>query len=67
MKGDTVLYEIVAEENGSTRMRVNRTDADFHELRKLMIIALPYVLVPPLPTKSSKITEKKIAKRQRHY
>ncbi len=63
LKGDTVLFEIVIEENGTTKMRVNRTDSDFHELRKLMIVALPYVLVPPLPSKSSKISDKKIAKR----
>lgn len=67
LKGDYVLYEIMTEENGETKMRVHRTDADFFELRKLMLLALPYVQVPPLPNKSSKTTEKKIAKRKRHY
>lgn len=62
-----MLYEIITEENGASKMRVHRTDADFHELRKLMILALPYVQVPPLPNKSSKTTEKKIAKRKRHH
>ncbi len=70
LKADFVVYEIVSEqvESGQT-LTAYRTDADFYDLRKLMVVALPYVRVPPLPSKNLllKISEKAITKRQRFY
>jgi hypothetical protein len=55
MKADYVTFQIVSEEPGKLyKMRTYRTDEDFYELRKLMVVAVPYVMVPPLPTKSIK-------------
>jgi hypothetical protein len=68
MKADFVMFQIVSEEPGKLyKMRTYRTDEDFYELRKLMVIAVPYVMVPPLPTKSIKAQDRKIPKRQRLY
>jgi len=68
MKADFVMFQIVSEEPGKLyKMRTYRTDEDFYELRKMMVIAVPYVMVPPLPTKSIKAQDRKIPKRQRLY
>jgi len=68
MKPDFVLFQVVSEEPGKLyKMRTYRTDEDFFDLRRLMVIALPYVMVPPLPVKSLKTQDRKIPKRQRLY
>ena len=36
------------------KMRTYRTDEDFYDLRRLMVVALPYMMIPPLPVKSLK-------------
>lgn len=49
---DVVTFQIVSTEPGKLfKMRTYRTDEDFYELRRLMVIAVPYVMVPPLPPK----------------
>ena len=65
---DIVTFQIVSDEPGKLfKMRSYRTDEDFYELRRLMVIALPYVMVPPLPAKNLNSQDRKIPKRQRLY
>lgn len=45
----------------------HRTDDDFYEMRKLMIVNIPYLMVPPLPSRQNSSAPKKIEKRQRYY
>jgi hypothetical protein len=64
MKPDFVVFQVVSEEPGKLyKNRTYRTDEDFYELRKLMVVALPYIMVPPLPVKSVKVQDRKIPKR----
>jgi hypothetical protein len=64
MKPDFVVFQVVSEEPGKLyKNRTYRTDEDFYELRKLMVVALPYIMVPPLPIKSVKVQDRKIPKR----
>ena len=52
-RSDIVTFQIVSDEPGKLfKMRSYRTDEDFYELRRLMVVALPYVMVPPLPAKN---------------
>jgi hypothetical protein len=45
----------VSDEPGKLyKMRTYRTDEDFYDLRRLMVVALPYMMIPPLPVKSLK-------------
>ena len=46
---------------------VQRKDADFYTLRKIILRQFPHMVVPPLPPKSSKTTTKHIKKRERYY
>lgn len=64
MKADYVIFQVVSDEPGKLyKMRTYRTDEDFYDLRRLMVIALPYIMVPPLPVKSLKTQDRKIPKR----
>lgn len=68
MKADFVMFQVVSDQPGKLyKMRTYRTDEDFYELRRLMVIAMPYIMVPPLPVKSLKAQDRKIPKRQRLY
>ena len=67
MKADFVTFQVVSETGLLYKWRTFRTDEDFYELRRLMVIALPYVMVPPLPYKNLKAQDRKIPKRQRLY
>lgn len=52
------------------KLRVQRKDADFYALRKLLRAEYPYVLVPPLPDtqkKHLKLIDKQLTKRQRFF
>jgi hypothetical protein len=54
MQSDIVNYQVVTEEPGQLfKLRVHRNDNDFFELRRLLVQAVPYIMVPPLPKKSS--------------
>ena len=67
-KNDIVTFQIVSDEPGKLfKMRAYRTDEDFYELRRLMVISLPYVMIPPLPAKNLTSQDRKIPKRQRLY
>lgn len=50
---DYVLYVI---QTSPTKWKVDRKDADFYTLRRLLKREFPHVLMPPLPTKTSKMT-----------
>lgn len=53
MKADYVVFQVVSDEPGKLyKWRAYRTDADFYDLRRLMVLALPYIMVPPLPLKN---------------
>ena len=67
MKADTVTFQIVSETGLLYKWRTFRTDEDFYDLRRLLVVALPHMMIPPLPLKNSKNQEKKIPKRQRLY
>lgn len=43
---------------------IHRKDADFYFLRKVLIKNYPYLMVPPLPAKKKKDSEKSIKRRQ---
>ena len=59
---------MVTEEQGKLfKMRTYRSDDDFHDLRRLLVISVPYVMVPPLPKKNQSTKDRKIPKRQRLY
>ena len=46
---------------------IRRKDADFYFLRKILLRQFPHILIPPLPSKSSKQTPKFIKKREKYY
>lgn len=49
---DTVLFCISSEaDDDSWKGLTHRNDDDFYELRKLMIVNIPYLMVPPLPSR----------------
>ena len=61
---DYVLYTI---ETDPTNWKVGRKDADFYTLRRLLKSAFPHVLIPPLPIKTGKMTQKALTKRQKQF
>ena len=61
---DYVLYTIATEPNG---WRVGRKDADFYTLRRILKAQFPHVLIPPLPIKSNKMTQKFLTKREKYF
>lgn len=63
LKNDFVLFQILSEMDDRFLARTHRTDEDFYDLRKLLLMAVPYLMVPPLPTKNINTAPKKIAKR----
>ena len=61
---DYVLYTITTEPLG---WRVGRKDADFYTLRRILKAQFPHVLIPPLPLKSNKMTQKFLTKREKQF
>ena len=61
---DYVLYTITTEPNG---WRVGRKDTDFYTLRRILKAQFPHILVPPLPIKSNKMTQKFLTKREKQF
>lgn len=59
-----VTYRIVT---SPLNWDVRRKDADFHFLRKILLRQFPHIIIPPLPSKSSKQTAKFIKKREKYY
>ena len=47
--------------------RVCRKDADFYTLRRILKSQFPHVLIPPLPLKSNKMTQKFLTKREKQF
>ena len=65
MSSNYLLYKVRTEAEG-VQWSIFRKDADFYFLRKVLIKNYPYLMVPPLPVKKKKDTEKSIKRRQ-HY
>ena len=61
---DYVLYTINTEPLG---WKVGRKDADFYALRKILRAQFPHILIPPLPLKSNKMTQKFLTKREKQF
>ena len=59
---DYVLYTIKTEPLG---WLVGRKDVDFYTLRKILKLQFPHILIPPLPAKSNKMTQKALTKREK--
>ena len=58
------LYTIKTEPVGWT---TQRKDQDFYFLRKILLKLFPYVIIPPLPIKKKKDSEKSIKRRERYF
>lgn len=48
-------------------LEVRRKDSDFYFLRKMISKQFPHIIIPPLPQKSNKLTNKHIKKREKYY
>jgi hypothetical protein len=60
-----LLYKVKTE-GDSVDYTIHRKDADFYLLRKILLKNFPYHIVPPLPAKKKKETEKAIKKREKY-
>lgn len=58
-----LLFTITCEPVG---FKIVRKDQDFYFLRKILLKDFPYMIVPPLPGKKKKETEKSIKNRERY-
>ena len=61
---DYVLYTVTTDPLG---WRVGRKDSDFYTLRRILKAQFPHVLIPPLPLKSNKMTQKFLTKREKYF
>ena len=47
---DIVVWQVQSEsEDERWKQAAHRTDEDFYDLRKLLVAATPFIMVPPLP------------------
>lgn len=60
-----LIYKIKTE-GKSVDWTINRKDADFYFLRKILLKNYPYCIVPPLPAKKKKESEKSIKRREKY-
>ena len=56
------MYTVSTEPLG---WKVGRKDADFYTLRRILKAQFPQILIPPLPLKSNKMTQKFLTKREK--
>ena len=61
---DYVIYKVQTEPLG---WKVGRKDHDFYTLRKILKLQFPHILVPPLPIKTYKMTQKALTKREKQF
>ncbi len=61
---DYVLYTVKTE---PLCWSVGRKDSDFYTLRKILKAQFPHILIPPLPAKSNKMTQKALTKREKQF
>lgn len=59
-----LLYKIKTEPVG---WQIYRKDLDFYFLRKILLKLYPFVIIPPLPIKKKKDSEKSIKRRERYF
>tara|TARA_B110000285_G_C14936913_1_gene520061 strand:- start:9 stop:275 length:267 start_codon:yes stop_codon:yes gene_type:complete len=60
-----LLYKVKTE-GDSVEYSIQRKDADFYLLRKILLKNFPYHIVPPLPARKKKENEKFIKKREKY-
>jgi len=58
------LFKVRTEPLGWT---ILRKDQDFYFLRKILLKNFPYMIIPPLPLKKKKDSEKSIKRRERYF
>lgn len=59
-----ILYKISTQPVGFT---IYRKDQDFYFLRKILQKCFPYVIIPPLPQKKKKESDKSIRRREKYF
>ena len=64
---DYAMYNVETEIGHAQKIKVQRKDGDFYDLRKYLKKQFHYMWVPPLPAKNLKLAEKIIVKRQKHF
>lgn len=61
---DFALFSVETEITGEKeKIKVTRKDNDFYSLRRLLRMHHPYILIPPLPLKNTKLVEKVLNRR----
>lgn len=58
-----LLFTVVVEPIG---WKIQRKDQDFYFLRKILLKEFPYMIIPPLPIKKKKETDKSIRRREKY-
>ena len=58
-----LLFTVVVDPLG---WKIQRKDQDFYFLRKMLLKEFPYMIVPPLPAKKKKETDKSIRRREKY-
>lgn len=58
-----LLFTVVVEPVG---WKIQRKDQDFYFLRKILLKEFPYMIIPPLPIKKKKETDKSIRRREKY-
>ena len=58
-----LLFKVQVDPVGWT---INRKDQDFYFLRKMLLKQFPYIIIPPLPIKKKKESDKSIRRREKY-
>jgi hypothetical protein len=58
-----LLYTVTVEPVG---WKIQRKDQDFYFLRKILLKEYPYMIIPPLPIKKKKESDKSIRRREKY-
>ena len=63
---DFALFQVETEmPEQRERVKVQSKDADFYTLRRLLKISHPFMMIPPLPLKNTKLMDKVLNRRQK--
>lgn len=60
-------YIVYTVQTKGLKWKATRKDAEFYTLRKVLIKEFPHILIPPLPQKTGKQTQKVIQKREKYF
>ena len=58
-----LIFSIVVDPVG---WKIQRKDQDFYFLRKMLLKEFPYMIIPPLPVKKKKESDKSIKRREKY-